>query len=277
MMVSVVVDLGIHGLGLVIVAIGKKLVVVLVGIQVPIKSIVLMIGGKKIEENDNVKIFRTKTPSKELQEVWDQIFRGSVASGGNETAPGMDVGTTSEAPIVNLENADVEFDDNADTYEVFQQYSDCFERLDAQEEGFYRGLMKDVGQDIPSSSEIGISKQANKSSNLTMKPKNVKMKCIGRGSSGSRMFKEFMVKQDRLIEILKSDAYGVNKDDPYSDSRCMNVINDTINGGIMPDDSHLFYVAMNLFEDAVKRELFMTMRTDASRLKWLQHKQARGE
>ncbi|GJU52844.1 hypothetical protein Tco_1226558 [Tanacetum coccineum] len=232
-------------------------------------------------ENDNVKVFRAKPPSKELQEAWDQIFGGSVASEVNETAPGMDVGTRSEVPIVNLENADVEFDDNADTYEVFHQYSDCFESLNAQEERFYTSLMKDVFQDVPSSSEIGISKQVNNSAKLTMKPKNVEMKRKGRGSTGSRMFKEFMIKQDEkqdcLIEILKSDASGVNKDNPYSASRCMNVISDMIDGGMMPDDSPLFYLAMDLFEDAVKRELFMTMRTDDARLKWLQHKQARGE
>ncbi|GKC05169.1 hypothetical protein Tco_0996779, partial [Tanacetum coccineum] len=141
-------------------------------------------------------------------------------------------------------SAVAQFGGVTDTYEVFHQYSDCFERLDAQEVGFYTGLMKDVGQDVPSSSEIGISKQVNNSSKLTMKPKNVEMKRIGRGSSGSRMIKEFMVKQnekqDRLIEILKSNASSVNKDDPYSASRCMNVINDMINGRMMPDDSPLF-------------------------------------
>nr|GEW56358.1 hypothetical protein [Tanacetum cinerariifolium] len=161
---------------------------------------------EKIEEKDNVKIFRTKPPSKELQEAWDQIFWGFVASGGNETAPSMDVGITSEVPIVRCSRRRILY--------MFNER---------------RGSR---WQDVPSSNEIGISKQVNKSSKLTMKPKNVEMKRIGRGSSGSRMFKEFMVKQDekqdRLIEILKSDAIGVNKDDPYSASRCMNVINDMI-------------------------------------------------
>nr|GEX12209.1 myb/SANT-like domain-containing protein [Tanacetum cinerariifolium]GEX17851.1 myb/SANT-like domain-containing protein [Tanacetum cinerariifolium]GEX75056.1 myb/SANT-like domain-containing protein [Tanacetum cinerariifolium] len=141
-----------------------------------------------------LKYLLQNPPSKELQEAWDQIFGASVASGINEMVHGMDVGTTSEVPIINLENEDVEYDDNANTYEVFHQYSDCFKRLDAQEEGFYTSLMKDVGQDVPSSSEIGISTQVNKSSKLTMKPKNVEMKGKRRCLSGSRMFKEFMVK-----------------------------------------------------------------------------------
>ena len=65
--------------------------------------------------------------------------------------------------------------------------------------------MKDVGQDVPTSSQVGVSKQVNKSTKLTMKPKNVQMKRTGRDSTGSRMFKEFMVKQnekqDRLTEF----------------------------------------------------------------------------
>ncbi|PWA95289.1 myb/SANT-like domain-containing protein [Artemisia annua] len=222
----------------------------------------------------NFKPFRTKPPSKELQDARNQLFGDSVACGANEMAPGMDIGTSSQAPIANLEHIDVEFDDNADTYEVYTQFSNS---LDAQEEAFYPDLMKDVGQDVPTSSQVGVSKQVNKSTKLTMKPKNVQMKRTGRDSTGSRMFKEFMVKQnekqDRLIEILQSDASGVNKDDPYSASRCMSVLNGMIDGGMMEDDSPLYYLAMDLFKDAVTRELFLNMRSDDSRLKWLQHKQ----
>ncbi|PWA56591.1 myb/SANT-like domain-containing protein [Artemisia annua] len=62
--------------------------------------------------------------------------------------------------------------------------------------------------------------------------------------------KRFMVKQDekqdRLIEILKFVDSGVNRDDPYSASRCMSVINGMIDGGMMPDDIPLCYLAMDL-------------------------------
>ena len=209
-----------------------------------------------------------------MQDAWYQLFGDSVASGANEMAPGMDIGTSSEAPIANPEHLGVEFDDNADTYEVYTQFSNS---LDAQEETFYPDLMKDVGQDVPTSSQVGVSKQVNKSTKLTMKPKNIQMKRTGRDSTGSRMFKEFMVKQnekqDRLIEILQSDASFVNKEDPYSATRCMSVLNGMIDGGMMEDDSPLYYLAMDLFKDAVTRELFLNMRSDDSRQKWLQHKQ----
>ena len=138
-----------------------------------------------------------------MQDAWYQLFGDSVAIGVNEMAPGIDIGTSSEAPIANPEHLGVEFDDNADTYEVYTQFSNS---LYAQEETFYPDLMKDVGQDVPTSSQVGVSKQVNKSTKLTMKPKNIQMKRTGRESTGSRMFKEFMVKQnekqDRLIEIL---------------------------------------------------------------------------
>ena len=67
-----------------------------------------------------------------MQDAWYQLFGDSVASGANEIGPSMDIGTSSEAPIANPEH--LEFDDNADTYEVYTQISNS---LDAQEEGFY--------------------------------------------------------------------------------------------------------------------------------------------
>ncbi|GJY18203.1 hypothetical protein Tco_0389694 [Tanacetum coccineum] len=97
------------------------------------------------------------------------------------------------------------------------------------------------------------------------------MKQKGRNSGGTKLFQEYMAKQDekqdRVIKILESDAFGATKDDPYSVSRCMSVINVMVDGALTSDDSPLLYLAMDLFEDAVKRELFMTMRNDSARLK----------
>jgi hypothetical protein len=113
-----------------------------------------------------------------------------------------------------------------------------------------------------------------------MKPKTVEMKRKRRDSARSKLFKEYMAKQkekqDRVIKILESDVSGVTKDDPYIVARCMGVINGMVDGALMTNDSPLLYLAMDLFEDVVKRELFMTMRDDSARLKWLQHKQDRG-
>ncbi|PWA47423.1 myb/SANT-like domain-containing protein [Artemisia annua] len=231
----------------------------------------------KIKQNPDVSGFRTKPPSKELQEAWEQLFGESIACGSKVVAPGMVNETSSEVPNVNLKNVAIDIDDNTDPYEVYNQYSD---HLDAQENDFYPSLMRDVGEDVPMSCQIGISGQPNKSTNVTMKPKTVEMKRKGRESAGSKLFKEFIAKQeekqDRVIKILESDVSSVTKDDPYSVARCMVVINGMVDGALMTNDSPLLYLAIDLIEDAVKREVFMNMRDDNARLKWLQHKQDRG-
>ncbi|PWA80007.1 myb-related protein 3R-1 [Artemisia annua] len=79
-----------------------------------------------------------------------------------------------------------------------------------------------------------------------------------------------------IQDLQESDVFNVTKYDPYSVARCMGVLNGMVNGALMTKDSPLLYLAMDFFEDAVKRELFMTIRDDSARLKWLQHKQDQG-
>ncbi|GJU40452.1 Myb/SANT-like domain-containing protein [Tanacetum coccineum] len=101
-----------------------------------------------------------------------------------------------------------------------------------------------------------------------------------RNSREQKLFQRYLAqqeeKQELIIKILKSMLFGAVKK-TYSVSRCMIVINGMVDDALMTDDSPLFYLAMDLFEDAVKRELFMNMRNDSARLKWLQHKQDQGD
>ncbi|PWA61444.1 hypothetical protein CTI12_AA372840 [Artemisia annua] len=110
-----------------------------------------------------------------------------------------------------------------------------------------------MGQYVPTSSQSGIPRQPNKSTNTTTKPKIVEIKRKGRSSAGSTMFKEYMAKQDKkqehVIKILEFDVSGVTKDGPYSISKCMTVINGLIDGNLMTYDIPLLYLAMDLFED----------------------------
>ncbi|GJY47844.1 putative nuclease HARBI1 [Tanacetum coccineum] len=62
---------------------------------------------RKIKKNPNVSGFRTKQPSKELQEAWEQLFGGLLAGGSVVVGLGMDQDTSSEIPNVNLENAEI--------------------------------------------------------------------------------------------------------------------------------------------------------------------------
>ncbi|GKC86763.1 hypothetical protein Tco_1147412 [Tanacetum coccineum] len=135
----------------------------------------------------------------------------------------MDQETLNENPNVNIENETIEINDDTDSIEVWNHYSG---HLDANENDFYPSLMRDVGQDVPTSCPDEIFRQPNKSKNVTTKPKI-------------------------------SGAFGATKDDPYSVSRCMSVINGMVDGALITDDSPLLYLIMDLFEDAVKRELFM--------------------
>nr|GFC69537.1 myb/SANT-like domain-containing protein [Tanacetum cinerariifolium] len=158
----------------------------------------------------------------------------------------MDQDTSSEIPNVNHENVDVnlenepiDINDDTEPIQVWNHYS---QRLDAKENDFYSSLMRDVGQEVPTD--------------------ETKREELG----GTKLFQEFMAKQkekqDRVIKILESNVFSVIKDDPYSVSKCMSVINGMVDGELMMDDSPLLYLAMDLFEDAVKRELFMTMRNN---------------
>ncbi|GKA21887.1 hypothetical protein Tco_0707849 [Tanacetum coccineum] len=110
--------------------------------------------------------------------------------------------------------------------------------------------MRDVGQDVPTSCPDEIFRQPNKSKNVTTKPKIVEMKRKGRNSRGTKLFREYMAKQDEkqdlVIKILESGAFGATKDDPYSVSRCMSVINGMVDGALITDDSPLLYLIMAL-------------------------------
>ncbi|GJX86351.1 hypothetical protein Tco_0337125 [Tanacetum coccineum] len=201
---------------------------------------------RKIKENPNVSGFRTKQPSKELQEAWEQLFGGLLAGGSVVVGLSIDQDTSSEIPNVNLENVEIRnvnlenaeirnvnlenveipnvnvknveipdvnlknvainIDDGTEPIQVWNHYS---QHLDAKENDFYSSLMRDG------------------------------------------YMAKHEEKQERIIKILESDAFGASKDDPYSVSRCMIVINSMVDDALMTDDNPLFYLAMDLIEDAV--------------------------
>ena len=100
-----------------------------------------------MQENQDVSGFRTKPPSKELQEAWEQLFGESIACGSKVVAPGMVKETSSEVPNVNLQNVAIDVDDNAGAFEVWEKYSrhlNVQENLDARENDFYPSLMREV-------------------------------------------------------------------------------------------------------------------------------------
>nr|GEY12233.1 hypothetical protein [Tanacetum cinerariifolium] len=198
--------------------------------------------------------------SLELQEACEQLFEGLLVGGSIVVGLGIDQDTSSEIPNVNLENAEIpnvnlknvenpnvklenvkipnvnlknvamNIDDDTEPIQVWNHYS---QHLDAKENDFYSSLMRDVGQDVTTPCPYEISKQPYMSKNVTTKPKIVEMKRKGRNSGGTKLFQGYMAKQEEkqehIIKILEFDAFGASKDDPYSVSRCMIVINGMVN------------------------------------------------
>ncbi|KAL4565840.1 hypothetical protein LXL04_029946 [Taraxacum kok-saghyz] len=120
--------------------------------------------------------------------------------------------------------------------------------------------------DVFSPNNVGGS-NTEKSSKKGLKLKPAQMKGNKRESTGSKMFRNFMAEQNsnqkRTIEILEMDASPVNQSQDVSIIDAVSLINNMVVDGIMTKGSDLWCFAMTLFEDAVKRELFISLPDDA--------------
>nr|XP_043639060.1 uncharacterized protein LOC122610130 [Erigeron canadensis] len=100
-----------------------------------------------------------------------------------------------------------------------------------------------------------------------------------RESSGAVKFKEYMTKQEtteeKILEILTSDickvnqapsvndqAAHVNQPSTFTVGATISVIDDMVNNGLMTKDE-LWCFEISLLEDALKREIFMSLSDDA--------------
>ncbi|XP_076956673.1 L10-interacting MYB domain-containing protein-like [Bidens hawaiensis] len=214
--------------------------------------------SRKIKENSKVIAIQNNQPSAQLQEEWDQLFGDAVASGENCVAPSMDPTTFSEVHIENLE------DNNVDG-----------ENLETQENNFFGDWMNEVRQpNASTSSPSEVAKNFEKPTKVNTKPKPVKMKRKGRDSLGASMLKDHLTQsnmnQQRALEILESDSSKLSQSTKFSIEAAIGVLNQMVDAGLMREDEELWLFAMDLFEDPVKREMFINMRHDASRLAWLQ-------
>lgn len=239
---------------------------------------------KKVKENPNVKAIRKKQPSSELQEAWDQIFGDAVASGTDCVAPSMDPSTFSDMPhvIIDDENPTTGDENEDGTFfsSQFPQDSPHLENLENADGTYFSNLMN-FASDVLSPNKTGGSNQPKKSSKETSKIKPIQMKRRKRESAGVAMFKEFITQQkttqQRTLELLESDASTVNQCNDYSIGAAVCLINKMVDDGIITKGSELWCFAMSLFEDAVKRELFLSLPDDAGRLAWLNYKNSVGK
>ncbi|KAI3687205.1 hypothetical protein L1987_80899 [Smallanthus sonchifolius] len=192
---------------------------------------------KKIKENPDFKRIRKKQPSRELQDAWDQLFANVVASA-------IDLNKSNH---VNLEDEDDE--------------ATCFSNF-IKEERREDGLPPNQGDVCQTGS----------------KPKPILMKCGTRESERAKMVKEVMTRQNvaQHSVLKKVKTSSVNQVGDSSISACIGVISRMVDEGLMASCSELWCFAVNLFEDAVKRELFMSLPDDVGRLAWLRYKQNLG-
>ncbi|XP_076933834.1 L10-interacting MYB domain-containing protein-like [Bidens hawaiensis] len=215
----------------------------------------------KIQENPKVIAIQNNQPSIQLQEEWDQLFGDAVASGENCVAPSMDPTTFSEVHVENLE------DDNVEG-----------ENLETQGNNFYADFLNEVSQPNASTSiPSEVAKKFKKPTKVNTKPTPVKMKRKGRDSLRASMLKDHLTQsnmyQQRALEILESDSSKLSQSTKFSIEGAICVLNQMVDAGLMREDEELWLFAMILFEDPVKREMFINMRHDHSRLAWLQRKQ----
>ncbi|KAI3821824.1 hypothetical protein L1987_09397 [Smallanthus sonchifolius] len=189
---------------------------------------------KKIKEKPDFKSIRKKQPSRELQEVWDELFANVVAS----------VIDLNKSNHVNLEDE-----------------ATCFSNF-IKEERQEDGLPPNQGDGCQTGT----------------KPEPILMKCKTREAERAKMVKEVMTRQNvaQQSALKKVKTSSVNQVGDSSISACIGVISRMVDEGLMASCSELWCFAVNLFEDDVKRELFMSLPNDVGRPAWLQYKQNLG-
>ncbi|PWA34272.1 DNA-binding domain-containing protein [Artemisia annua] len=201
---------------------------------------------KKIKENPNVKRFKKKQPSIQLQEAWYRLFEDDVVNQVGCVTPSIYPHTLKEVHHLNLEVEDVEHDDCVDG-------SSPSEDLETQKDTFLKETRND---DISSPNQSEGSKHSQKTAKMSTQQDDT---------------------QQCVLKTMESDSSTVNHAGNYSISGAISVINRMVDEGLMTTCSELWCFAISLFEDAVKRELFLSLPDDAGRLAWLQYKQNLGK
>ncbi|GJZ54991.1 hypothetical protein Tco_0610184 [Tanacetum coccineum] len=179
-------------------------------------------------------------PSLELQEAWYQLFGDSVANGVEFVSSFIDQCTLNEVDRVNIEDED---DLLTGDNEYVLLTGDHVENLEAQKATFFSNFIDVFNKEkVPTTRQSGGSKQSQNGAKMTTKP------------------------------IQMKHASCVNQVDNASVSEAVSVITGTVNEGLMTKADKLWCFAMTLFEDVVKRELFLNMSDDDGRMAWLKYK-----
>ncbi|XP_076907398.1 uncharacterized protein LOC143563825 [Bidens hawaiensis] len=234
---------------------------------------------RKIKENPEFKLVRKKQPSRELQEAWDLLFDDVVANGIEcvTVTPPVDLNKSNEVDHVNIEDDDVGDEDRLEDSSEHAIKSSQFGNMETEEATSISNFVNEVRQEDGMTPNHGDGCQPSEKivkMSTKPKPKATPMKCKTTESERATMFNEFMTRQNatqqRALKILKTS--NVNQVTDSSIGASIGVINRMVAEGLMTSCSELWCFAVNLFEDDVKRELFMSLPDDVGRLAWLQYK-----
>ncbi|GJV97413.1 Myb/SANT-like domain-containing protein [Tanacetum coccineum] len=233
----------------------------------------------KIKEDPNFKKPQKKQPSLELQYAWDQLFGDAITGGEDCISSAMNTKAFQEVHNENEEDEDVESDDDLDdTQEGTQVDNFEMEELQNTEPSFFKSFIDEVNlaDTTTPSNQSGIPKKVQKPTKSNTKPKTIIMKRTRRQSGGSTLLKEHITQskatQQCVIQYLESEMSNSNQSNNFSIEAVVSVINHLIEADLIVKGSTLWLFAMDLFKDIVKREMFMSMPDDESRMAWLQHK-----
>ncbi|XP_076907397.1 uncharacterized protein LOC143563824 [Bidens hawaiensis] len=230
---------------------------------------------KKIKENPDFKKLRRNQPSRELQEAWAQLFENIVGGGLEYVEPCVDLNKSNQVDHVNIDDEDDDDDDRIEDSLEHTLKSSQYGSMEIEEATSFSNLLNEVRREsgLPQKGDgCGPSEKIIKTS---AKCKPTMIKCKTTKPEGATMFKEFVTRQnatqESALKVLKTS--NVNQVGDSSIRASVGVINRMVDDGLMTACSELWCFAVNLFEDDVKRELFMSLPDDVGRLAWLQYKQ----
>ncbi|XP_048495545.1 uncharacterized protein LOC125495053 [Beta vulgaris subsp. vulgaris] len=235
---------------------------------------------RKIKENPDFKKFRHRGVSLELEKKWEELFGDSYASGENVYVPSMDPIEDLTVEPENSEGEDIE-SLGADTYLGNSQFTDAL----LNEDNFFQNFVEQAKGDstlgnLGSNSQTNVEGKTNgirgskkDKKQPTTSPNNVQMKRSRRQSAGSSMLAKEISEMTQCVKLMSQSSSTTNSSmnpSMFTISTAMNIINRMIDDHILEKLSDLWFYATNLIENATKREVFLSMEDDETRLIWLQ-------
>ncbi|KAL8244588.1 hypothetical protein R6Q59_010846 [Mikania micrantha] len=198
-----------------------------------------------------------------------------VANKLDRVAPSVDLNKSNQVPQMTPElDDDVGVVNSLDASVQQTRHSSQFGNLETEEATSFSNFIKETRQEDRGDGCKRSQKIVKTSPKPKPKPKPILMKCDTIETERTRMLEELMTHQNatqqRALKVTK--APSVNQVGNSSISASISVINRMVEDGLMTSCSELWCFAVNLFEDNVKRELFMSLPDDVGRLAWLQYK-----